>query len=184
MAIKPGGLQEKILVGKLNLKDKDAFSALYDLYLDKIYRFIYFKVPTVAEAEDLTSQVFLKVWQMALNERIKISESFQSLIYKIARNLVIDHYRSSSSAREKNTVSLDEAINVARNEALENKIDVRLEMEQIGHKLRKLKSEYQEVITMHFIDELTIKEIANILDKKRGNVRVTIHRALKALKEI
>ncbi|MFA6551248.1 MAG: RNA polymerase sigma factor [Patescibacteria group bacterium] len=182
MAIKPGGLQEKILVGKLNLKDKDAFSALYDLYLDKIYRFIYFKVPTVAEAEDLTSQVFLKIWQMALSERIKIGESFQSLIYKIARNLVIDHYRSS--AQERNSVSLDEAINIARHEELDNKTDVKLEMEKIGQKLRKLKSEYQEIIVMHFIDELTIKEIANILDKKRGNVRVTIHRALKALKEI
>ena len=180
--IKPGSLQEKILISKLNFKNKDAFSAIYDLYLDKIYRFIYFKVPTVAEAEDLTSQVFLKIWQLAITGRIKVGESFQSLIYKVARNLVIDHYRAS--ARDKNTVSLDEAINVARNETLENKIDAKLELEQVGQKLRKLKNEYREVIIMHFVDELTIKEIAGILEKKRGNVRVTLHRALKALKEL
>jgi len=180
--LKSGSLQEKILVGRLKLKDKESFSHLYDFYLDKIYRFIYFKVTSVSEAEDLTSQTFLKIWQLALEGKIKVNESFQSLLYKVARNLVIDYYRSSN--REKNKISLEEAAHIAEADAhLDQAADVKIEMEIIGRRLKKLKSEYQEIIILHFINELTIKEIANILEKKRGNIRVTLHRALKALRD-
>jgi len=180
--IKPGSLQEKILVGKLILKDKEAFSQLYDLYLNKIYRFIYFKVPTVSETEDLTAQTFLKIWQSVLGHKIKLNESFQSYIYKIARNLVIDYYRSQN--KEKGNVALEEAVNIARTEILERQTDAKMEMERIALQLKQLKSEYREIIVMHFIDELTVKEIAAVLEKKRGHIRVMIHRALKALKDV
>ena len=138
--LKSGSLQEKILVGRLKLKDKEAFSHLYDFYLDKIYRFIYFKVTSVSEAEDLTSQTFLKIWQLALEGKIKVNESFQSLLYKVARNLVIDYYRSSN--REKNKISLEEATHIAEADAhLDQAADVKIEMEIIGRRLKKLKSE-------------------------------------------
>lgn len=181
--LKLGSLQEKILIGRLKLKDKEAFSKLYDFYLDRIYRFIYFKVASGDEAEDLTSQTFLKIWQLALEGRVKVNESFQSLLYKVARNLVIDYYRRSN--KEKGKVSLTEAAHIVaeRDAGAEQTTDVKIEMEKIEQRLKKLKSEYQEIIVLHFINELTIKEIANALEKKRGNVRVTLHRALKALKD-
>ncbi len=180
--LKLGNLQEKVLIGRLKLKDKEAFSQLYDYYLNKIYRFIYFKVASSTEAEDLAAQTFLKIWQLALEEKIKVGGSFQSLLYKVARNLVIDYYRSSS--RTKNKISLEEAAQIAAvNAPLDQATDVKIAMEKIEQRLKKLKSEYQEIIVLHFINELTIKEIANILEKKRGNVRVMLHRALKALKD-
>lgn len=174
--------QEKILIGRLKLKDKEAFGQLYDIYIDRIYRFIYFKVSKKEEAEDLTSQVFLKIWQHALEGKIKLGVSFQALLYKTARNLIIDYYRhaqgiySLEEGEEKGQEIADES------EDTEKKIDEATELENIEEKLKTLKSEYQEIIVLHYINELSVKEIADILNKKSGAVRVTLHRALKTLK--
>jgi len=179
--VKPGSFQEKILIGKLRLKDKTAFEQLYDLYIDKIYRFIYFKVSNVSDAEDLTSQTFLKIWQLVLEGKIKGGQSFQAFLYKVARNIVIDSYRISR--KREGTVSLDEAMNIADAHTVEQEVGEKMEKEEIEARLKKLKREYQEVIILHYLNELSIKEIADILDKKKGNIRVMIHRALKALKD-
>ncbi len=177
--------QEKILIARLKLKDRESFAKLYDIYIDKIYRFIYFKVSKKEDAEDLSSQVFLKIWQYALENKIKIGGSFQALLYKTARNLVIDHYRkdkgpcefSIEEKKEKGWEIADNSIDSEKN------INQSIEIKKIEERLKSLKSEYQEVIILHYINELSIKEIADILEKNKGAVRVTIHRALKALKE-
>ncbi len=180
--MKPGSLKEKILIGKLRLKDKEAFSELYDLYIDKIYRFIYFKVSNRADAEDLTSQTFLKIWQLALEGKIRLGESFQAFLYQVARNIVIDSYRYRKKTA--GTVSIDDAVNVIDGaKTAEEQIAQNQENQEIKARLKKLKREYQEVIILHYLNELSIKEIADILSKKKGSVRVTLHRALKALKE-
>ncbi|MFA5318538.1 MAG: RNA polymerase sigma factor [Patescibacteria group bacterium] len=181
--VKPGSFQEKILIGKLKLKDKEAFSKIYDLYLDKIYRFVYFKVSSVPEAEDLTSQIFLKIWQLSLEDKIKTEKSFQAFLYKVARNTVIDYYRDSRNRKQ--TIPLEEAANTPdeKTAAQDRDMDRKIEKEELAEKIKKLKSEYQEIIILHYLNELSIKEIADILKKRKGNVRVMLHRALKALKE-
>jgi len=181
--VKPGSFQEKVLIGKLKLKDKEAFSKIYDLYVDKIYRFVYFKVSSIPEAEDITSQIFLKIWQLSLEGKIKAEKSFQAFLYKIARNTVIDYYRDLRNKRQ--TVSLEEAINTPdeKTVAQDKEMDKEIEKEDLAEKIKKLKSEYQEIIILHYLNELSIKEIADILKKRKGNVRVILHRALKALKE-
>jgi len=164
------------------MKDKDAFGELYDIYIDKIYRFVYFKVSSSAEAEDLTSQIFLKVWQLILDNKIKTGQSFQAFLYTLARNTVIDFYRHSR--KEKGDISLEEAADISAAGEIEKEIDIKIEMERLSLKLKKLKSEYREALVLHYINELSIKEIAEILNKKRGAVRVLLHRAVNSLKEI
>jgi len=174
--------REKVLIGRLKLKDKDAFAELYDFYIDRIYRFIYFKVSNKEEAEDLTAQVFLKIWQFSLEGKIKIQESFQALLYKAARNTVIDYYRSNINKR-KSDINLESAEKLISPEnGMEKQLHKQMEMEKLISCIKKLKTEYQEVIILHYINELSIAEIADILDKKRGTVRVGLHRAINALK--
>ncbi len=175
--------QEKVLIGRLKLKDKDAFSQIYDLYIDRIYRFIYFKVSRKEDAEDITSQVFLKIWDYTLLGNIKIGESFQALLYKTARNLVIDHYRVNQK-KDSSNISLENVKEIASDDNVGKAIDTGIAMTKIEQDLKKLKSEYQEVIVLHYINELSIKEIAEILNKKRGNVRVLLHRAIKTLQSL
>ncbi|OGF28967.1 hypothetical protein A2477_04140 [Candidatus Falkowbacteria bacterium RIFOXYC2_FULL_47_12] len=178
--LKPGSLREQILVARLNNKEADAFSTLYDAYAERLYRFIYFKVTNRQEAEDLSSQTFLKIWQYALEGKLKTKESFQAFIYKVARNTVIDYYRATR--KKKRDVALETAGAIADEHSTEDDIDRKLAISRVEEKLRSLKSEYQEVLILHYLNELSIHEIASIVDKKRGAVRVLLHRALKALK--
>ena len=180
--LKSGSLREKILVAKLNNKSADAFAILYDAYAERLYRFIYFKVTNREEAEDLSSQTFLKIWQYALEGKLKTKESFQAFIYKVARNSVIDYYRATR--KKKRNVALDAAATIADEHSPEVTLDTKLAVSRVEEKLRSLKSEYQEVLILHYLNELSIHEIASIVEKKKGAVRVLLHRALKALKDL
>lgn len=180
-----GKIKDKILFLKLKQKDKDAFIEAYDAYVDDIYRFIFFKVGTKEEAEDLSSQVFLKAWEHIQNNSLKDYNTIKALFYRIARNLVIDHYRKKSI---RNEVSLDsdlraEGFDMKDEKAdLVKEIDTASDISDINEKLMDLKDEYREVIILRYINELSTKEIAKLLGKKTGNIRVLIYRAIQALK--
>lgn len=176
---KPGSLAEKLLVARLKLKDADAFADLYDSYVDRMYRFVYFKVGTSETAQDLVSQTFLNVWQYALEGKIKASQSFQALLYTTARHVVIDYYR-----KHKPTAELTEAVDITDETADPTAaVNRKLDRAAIEQRLQNIKSEYQEVIVLHYLNDVSIKEIAVILNKKPGTVRVTLHRAVKALQK-
>lgn len=184
--MKPGALNDKILYLRLQDKDKEAFIKAYDLYLDSIYRFIFFKVGSKEEAEDLTSSVFLKTWDYIQTNKLKEFKTLKSLLYKVARNTVIDHYRKQSQRQE---VSLDQGEEMTI-DVVDEKADpigafeLAADYESLEKKLSELKDEYREIILLKYVDELSIAEIANVLNKSQGNVRVLIFRAVNALKKI
>ena len=76
--------------------DANAFGRLYDMHVDRIYRHVYYRVGNVADAEDLTQQVFIKAWQ-AIHRYKKTASPFLAWLIKISHNLVIDFYRSKKS---------------------------------------------------------------------------------------
>lgn len=173
-------LGKKILFLRVKNKDKEAFGKFYDLYVTRIYRFIFFKVNSTTDAQDLTSEVFLKLWQYIKED--KEIENLNSLTYMIARNAVIDFYRHKSRK--------DESIEGAGLETIINEKDDLFERQAINSDLMHvleglggLKDEYREVIVLRYLDELSIDEIAQILDKSAGSVRVLLHRATKTLKD-
>lgn len=175
-------LNHKILLYRLQTKhDQEAFALLYDHYVKQIYRFVFFKVSNHEEAEDITAEVFLKIWHY-INGGHKI-ESFSGLLYKMARNSVIDLYRSKAKQPE---LLLDQnnQMDLSDRGGERQELADRVEVQQIIIFLRRLKQEYQEVLTLRFIDDLPINEIAQVTGKSRVAVRVTLHRALKKLKEI
>ena len=184
----PQNIKDKQVFNKLKKKDKDAFILVYDAYANSIYRFIYFKVGSKEEAEDIASQVFLKTWDYIRNNNLKDHKTLKSLLYKVARNTVIDHYRKQSRKTES---SLDAGIDDINNvnivdpaQDIISEISTKADHEMLVLRMRDLKDEYREAIVLRYINELNIKEIAQVLDKSRGNVRVLIYRALKALKEL
>lgn len=176
-------IQDKLLLVRLKNRDPEAFAKVYDLYVTPIYRFIYFKVSTRQDAEDLTSEVFLRVWQY-VGETEDIIENLRALIYKIARNLVIDFYRRRSRAEYVVADDVLENIQDTHQQSLLNEIEAKVDIRNIEHIMRKLKDEYREVIVLRFIEDLSISEIADILDKSKGSVRVILHRALKVTREL
>lgn len=179
------GITEKLLLYRLQVRhDTDAFAELYDAYVKRIYRFVYFKVGSHEEAEDITADVFLKAWNYIINNDEKEIKSFSGLLYRIARNCVIDLYRSRSVQPETVRISEGEESDIGDQGKWTENLSAKVEAQKIIQGLNKLKQEYREVLTLKYVDELDAKEIAVITGKGQIAIRVTLHRALKKLKEV
>ncbi len=171
-------IADKLLLYRLQVKqDPEAYAKLYDAYVKQIYRFVYFKVSSHEEAEDITSEVFLKAWHY-IQEKKEI-KSFSGLLYRIARNAIIDLYRSKATKPESR---LNEDVEVGDGGKWFADINTKVESHRVIEAIKKLKQEYQEVLTFRYVDELETGEIAEILGKSNLTVRVTLHRAVSKLK--
>ncbi|HLC89878.1 MAG TPA: RNA polymerase sigma factor [Patescibacteria group bacterium] len=173
--------EENLLLLRLKKKDPDAFAQLYDLYVTPIYRFIYFKVPRTQDAEDLTSEVFLKIWQY-ISTTEDVIGNLRALLYKTARNSVIDFYRRSVNREISGAEEILQTMEDLNQQSVLTQIETRLEMKNIESVLKQMKDDYREVIILRFVEDLPITEIAKIMDKSRGSVRVLIHRAIKVMR--
>jgi len=177
--------KDKQALSRLKSRDKDAFIKVYDDNVKEIHRFVYFKIGNEEEANDLTSMIFLKAWNHIQNKTMEDASTLRALLYKIARNTIIDYYRENGN---KVTASLDdeehriEVIDETQNP--QERLDQEGNLELIKRQLPLLKEEYREVIIMRFINDLSLPEIAEVSGKKLGNVRVLLHRALNALREL
>ena len=169
---------ERNLVEKAKSGDAEAFGQLYDACVDRVYRFIYFRVSDVPTAEDLTSQVFLKAWQNL--GRYRPTGPILAWLYAIARNTVIDHYRTY-----KQTVSLDEAAPIAaQDDKLDEQVEFHSEMSSLQKSLKYLTEEQQEVLILKFIAEFETDQIARKMGKSEGAIRALQMRALQALAKV
>jgi RNA polymerase sigma-70 factor (ECF subfamily) len=184
-------LKEQYLFLKLRAtRDPEVFGELYDIYVDQIYRFIYFKVARREEAEDLTGDVFLKTWQYINDMGSEVIDNLRAFLYQTARNAVIDFYRtrdrreivSLPQGQEDKNEKLTMEIMDEKQDLVE-KVELASDIEEVKKALQKIKEEYREVIILRFIEELSVKETAEILGKSEGAVRVLLHRAVAALKE-
>ena len=163
-------------------KKKKAFSEIYNKYVNGIFRFVFLKVDSRQTAEDLTSETFLKGWRaFKIQNPISKIKNPRAFLYKIARNLVIDYYRQKAHFR---IVSIENAKFVRDPKNLEEEMNLDLDMLRIRTALSKLQDTHQEIIILRYLDNLSIFEIAEILDKSEGAVRVGLHRALKALRAV
>jgi len=160
-----------------NLKKK--YSKIYDQYIAKIYRFIFIKVNSQEIAEDLASETFLRGWERLKELDGKI-DNLPAFLYQIARNLVVDHYREKNNT---NLVSADSSQIADPRNDLGEKVAFDSDLRIILATMTGLSDDYREVINLHYLDDLSIKETAQILNRPEGTVRVMLHRALKELRE-
>ena len=150
------------------------FKYYYRKHKDKIYTYFYYRVNfSRAQAEDLTSEVFIKALKAFAG--FDQARSFQAWIFRIARNHLINHYRVMN--RE---VELDLILEVP-DESL-RMMEITLECEEVIKAIRNLKPYHRDVLLMRFVDGLTNDEIAEVLGKDQGAVRTQVSRAREALK--
>ncbi len=156
----------------------EAFSALYDHFADNIYRYVYYKVKS-SESEDLTEIIFIKAWENR-KKYDPAKSSFSSWLYTIARNTVIDHYRVYKSVDELSIDLTDH--DDAKNPKLNT--ESILNAEKIREAISKISESYQEILLLRFIEDLEYAEIAKIIGKSEGSIRVMQFRAMKELKQV
>ncbi len=156
-----------------------AFGLLYDHYQPKIYRFVLIKIGSREDAEDITHQVFLNAWQNISNYK-DLGFPFSSWLYRIAKNQVIDRYRTKK--QEFNLEDVDEE--VFADSGIGEDIELRIRIERVMKEIKNLKQDYQDVLIMRFVEDLSIKEVAAAVEKSEGAVKLMQHRAIKELKKV
>jgi RNA polymerase sigma-70 factor, ECF subfamily len=168
---------ERQLVLQAQDGNSEAFGQLYDAYMERIYRFVYFRVEDQQTAEDITSQVFLKAWSNL--DRFQFSRTpYLAWLYTIAHNAVIDHYRTRKVTTALDDVQLSQP---DHSELVENEIDLTVEMKSVKTALQALTDDQQKVLTLKFIEGMSNNEIARHLGKREGAIRALQMRGLQAL---
>ena len=174
------GSRDSELVRQAAAGDHQAFGLLYDRYSLGIYRFLRAHLSDPYEAENFTSEVFLRAWQ-SLTTYQERGYPFSSYLYRIARNAVIDSHRKSRLQ----VAPLDQAHLEFDQSHLPGEILARdQEIGQLHQALLGLKEVYRSVLILRFLVGLSNAEVSRILGRSEGAVRVLQHRALKRLKRI
>ncbi len=169
---------ETRLVRRAARHDVYAFANLYDHFVDRIYKYVYFKIGNASDAEDLTAQVFLKAWEAIGTYRVT-GRPFSAWLYRIAHNAVVDYFRM-----RRETVPLDGITREDRNANLEELTEHKLTAEALQRAVRHLTAAQRQVILLRFIEGYSTEEVAAIMGKGEGAIRTLQHRALASLERV
>jgi RNA polymerase sigma-70 factor (ECF subfamily) len=172
----PPLLDEARLVARAKAGDRQAFARLYDAYVERVSRYVFFRVSEQTDMEDLVSQVFLKAWEH-LDRYQPGSSPFIAWLYTIARNLVIDHYRT-----KKDVLPLEEAIAFPSDiDMPDEETELRFDLQAMRDALQCLSSDQQQALILKYIAGLPNDSIAKIMNKQEGTIRGLQMRGLQTL---
>ncbi len=173
------GAEDQILVERAK-RDPHAFAALYEKYVDKIYTYLYYRVRDRVTAEELTSTTFQRALEALPRYEFR-GAPFEAWLYRIAHNTVANWFRDNERHK---TVSLD-SVHRSRTDR-HNVEDIVLlsEMrEELRQLVKKLPSDWQEVLVLKFAEGATHAEIGRIMGKSESAVKSIYYRTLKALRK-
>lgn len=165
--------------------DGAAYDRLYDLYADKIFRYLYARLADREAAEDLTAEVFVRLVQAMPRFRVNAARpvaSFSAWLYRIADNRLIDHRRRQRFRRHEEIekyVGLSTAQGDPYHQTAERDLGRRL-----AAAIGRLGDEQQRVIVHRFLEERSLAEVAELMGKTIGGIKALQHRALGRLRQV
>jgi RNA polymerase sigma-70 factor (ECF subfamily) len=169
----------RALVDRAQKGDRDALEELYLIHFDRIYSYLHVSVGNRHDAEDLTTQTFLKMLESIGKFRWQ-SAPFSAWLFRIAHNLAMDHFRATKRWQPEEEVPEPEPDEVTSAETGA--------LESIGRKsmlelIEDLSAEQQQVLTLKFVFNFSNAEAATILGKTEGAIKSLQHRALVSLQK-
>lgn len=167
---------EAEVVARAKAGDSLAFGQLYDHYFDAIYRFVYYKVFSKDVAEDITSDTFMKALSRISSYDDKRGQ-FSTWLYQIARNTVIDYYRT-----QKSHLSIDDTFDIPFDERTEEQIDVLASLKKVEAYLQKLPARQREIIMMRVWEGKSFKEIAVAIGGTESSIKMAFSRSIRQLR--
>lgn len=175
--------REKFLLFRIRAhQDQRAFAELFLEHKPALYAFLRSRLPSPEDADDMLNTVFLRAWNFVLTSHSNEKDHFSGLVFHLARYALKDYWKgrrydlSLSEMQDAGQDIEDRSNSDAATEA-------RTEVGMIKEAMRRLPEEYQEVIVLRMFQQLDFDEIAKRMEKNAGTVRVTLHRALKALRK-
>lgn len=170
-------LQEQQAITAIKNGQTEQFVVLYDLYIDKIYRYLFYRVHHKQLAEDLTSQTFLQAFDK-IHQYDASKGAFGAWLYRVARNLMIDEMR-----RKKPHDNIDNHYDLQDDTNIEIETDQQLSRESIQKLLESLEPDARELITLRLWDDFSYAEIAALTGKTEGALKMQFSRLIKKLQE-
>jgi RNA polymerase sigma-70 factor, ECF subfamily len=159
--------------------DQQALAAVYDWYLPRVYRYILSRLGDVAEAEDLTEDIFLRMLG-AIADYKRTSVPFSAWLFRIARNHLVSYYRKSGNRKAD---ALQETMADSRPDPA-SIVETQLMLGEVAQAVQRLPDAQRDVIALRFAVGLSIAETAQVLGKRQGNVKALQHKAVTRLQKI
>ncbi|WP_332699043.1 RNA polymerase sigma factor SigW [Halalkalibacter lacteus] len=177
----------KRLIREVRKGDQQAFSEIVDLYKDKVYQVAYRMVGNMHEAQDVAQEAFLRAYTNI--DRFDINRKFSTWLFRIATNVAIDRLR-----KKKPDFHLQDEVQGAGGLTFESQLAadeerpedqvVTMEMQEwVQHEINQLPPKYRTAIILKYLEDLSIKEISEILDIPSSTVKTRIHRGREALRK-
>ncbi len=173
-------LSDDVVLSQAAQGDSEAFGALYERYVGRIYNYIYYRTGNPYDAEDLTARVFYRAMRHIKNYRDR-GLPFSAWLYRIAHNLVANWHRDNSRRKE---IPLDEGLagrhigDHPEYELLQNE-----ENERLMGVIRCLPVDRQQLIILKFVEHFSNAEIGQIMGRSEGAVKSLYHRTLLTLRD-
>jgi RNA polymerase sigma-70 factor (ECF subfamily) len=167
------------LIRRAQAGDEEVIAGLYDRYHRGIYRYLYYRVGDQQAAEDLTSEVFLRMLRF-ISGFHPPAALFQAWLFQIARNLAIDHHRKMGV---RDHLPLDDSL-AAGNSSLVGSIDHSLTSETLRQALERLPDEQRDVILMRFVAGMRVAQVAKALHKSDDAIKGLQRRGLITLRAV
>jgi len=167
------------MIRRAQAGDTEKISELYQRFNLPVFRYLYYRVGDTQIAEDLTSEVFLRMLRF-IGGFEPPSTSFQAWLFQIARNLANDHFRKAGA---RPLMPLDENMKAAH-EDLDMSTDRSLTSEKLRRAMDKLTEDQRDVIVLRFVAQMPIAEVAQTLNKSEDAVKGLQRRSLLALRDL
>jgi RNA polymerase sigma-70 factor (ECF subfamily) len=174
--------EDAALARRAGSGDAEAFGVLYDRYVDAVYRYVFYRVRNEAEAEDVTSEVFMRALRAI--PKYEPRQAFLAWLYRIARNAVIDRSRRRASRQQ---VSFEDALAHPNADQVVNPDSALLagsDASVVRHAMQQLTPLQQEILVLRYVEGFDTKTISKLVGKRDGTIRGIEFRALSALRTL
>lgn len=167
------------VIARAQSGDSEVIGELYELYNLDVFRYLYYRLGDRHAAEDLTSEVFIRMIR-ALHGYRSQNASFDAWLLQIARNLAVDHVRKLNV---RNHVSLEEEM-VAEKEDVVGAVERKLTSDKLARALNRLSEDQRDVLVLRFVNGMRLEQVAQTLHKSVDSIKGLQRRGLLALREI
>jgi RNA polymerase sigma-70 factor (ECF subfamily) len=171
-------LDEDTLI-ELAKQDREAFGKLYELHIDRIYNYVYYRVGNSHDAEDLTARVFFRAIQHIGNYQNQ-GVPFSAWLYRIARNMLANWYRDNS---KRQMISLD---SIGQQQAVDNPeytTELREDRDALLAGISRLPPDRQELLILKYVERMSNAEIGQIMERSEGAIKSLYHRTMLSLRD-
>lgn len=182
VAIAPASPEVETLVARAKDGDRQAFAALYRTYLPNVYKFLYYRLNNKSQVEDMTAEVFLRALRK-IGDFTWTGADFGAWLLRIARNLILDEAKSSRAKLEHLAEEMPEDSS-GQAETAEDAVIERFNQSAVRDAIKTLRPDQRDVVTLRFLQGLSVPEVAQLMDKKEGTIRTLQFRGLKALEKV